>query len=99
MLKQGRRISARHIRQMEKAKINKLPVPTEYLIGKVLAKPVIDEETGEIIAEANAEITPEVLKAIYAKQKLIPFKRCIPMIWIVVLICPIPCVLIQLKHN
>lgn len=64
IVEQGRRISARHIRQMEKAKIHKLMVPYEYLVGKVLAKPVVNEETGELIADVNAEITPELIKKI-----------------------------------
>ena len=29
----------------------------DYFIGKVLAKDIIDTETGEIIAQANDEIT------------------------------------------
>jgi DNA-directed RNA polymerase subunit beta len=56
------RITARHIREMEKAGIKQLDVPPEYLIGKVVAKEIVDTETGEIIAEANAEITAELLE-------------------------------------
>ena len=33
----GRRITVRHVRQIEKAKVKKLEVPVEYLLGKVLA--------------------------------------------------------------
>jgi DNA-directed RNA polymerase subunit beta len=68
IVEQGRRISARHIRQMEKAKINKLKVPAEYLIGKVLAKPLINKDTGELLADANAEITAELLKKILGQK-------------------------------
>lgn len=57
----GRRITARHIRQIEEEKINKLDVPQNYLVGKALAKSIIDEASGEIIAEGNAEITLELL--------------------------------------
>lgn len=64
IVEQGRRISARHIRQMEKIKLKKLHVPADYLMGKALAKPIIDQETGEIIGDTNAEITPELLKKI-----------------------------------
>src|SRR5436189_3479579 len=38
----GRRITMRHIQQMEKAEIKKLDVPAEYLLGKVLAKTLIN---------------------------------------------------------
>ncbi len=53
----GRRISARHVRQMEKADLNKLEVPAEYLYGKVIAEPVVDQKTGEIIAQAGQDVT------------------------------------------
>ncbi|NNM59583.1 MAG: DNA-directed RNA polymerase subunit beta [Legionellales bacterium] len=58
----GRPISGRHIRLMEKAGLNKLEVSTDYLIGKVLSHAYVHEETGELIADANLAITPEVLK-------------------------------------
>ena len=61
LVEQGRRITARHIRSLEKAKLEKLEVPAEYIVGKVLSKAYIDKSTGEVIAEANAEITLEML--------------------------------------
>ncbi|MEE9452605.1 MAG: hypothetical protein V3V61_07615, partial [Gammaproteobacteria bacterium] len=61
IVENGRRITMRHIRLMEKAKLKQLPVPAEYILGKSLANAIIDTETGEVIAEANAEITGEVL--------------------------------------
>jgi len=61
LVEQGRRITARHIRSLEKAKVTELEVPADYMIGKVLSKAYIDESTGEIIAEANAELTLELL--------------------------------------
>jgi DNA-directed RNA polymerase subunit beta len=59
----GRRVNAKHVRQMEKAGIEKLEVPDEYFIGKVLAHDLIDKETGEAFEGlgANAEITEENL--------------------------------------
>lgn len=62
LVEEGRRITARHIRQLEKAKVTELEVPAEYLFGKALAKDVIDENTGELIAECNSEITAELLE-------------------------------------
>ncbi len=56
-----KRITARHIRQLEKAGVDKLQVPEEYLVGKALAHDVIDPETGELLAAANDEITPELV--------------------------------------
>lgn len=57
----GRRVTAKHIRQMEAAGLNQLEVPQDYLIGKRLAEDIVDKESGEIIAHANADITLEIL--------------------------------------
>ena len=57
----GRRITARHIRELEKANIEFLQIPSEYLYGKVLARSVIDQKSGEIIVECNTEITADVI--------------------------------------
>ena len=61
LVESGRRITARHIRALTKANIDTLEVPAEYIVGKVLSKAYIDKSTGEVIAEANAEITLELL--------------------------------------
>jgi DNA-directed RNA polymerase subunit beta len=61
IVESGRRITARHIRQLEKAKIKGLHVPDEYLLGRALAKDIINKETGEVQFECNAEITEEML--------------------------------------
>ncbi len=60
----GRRITARHIKAMEKNNMRDLIVPREYLLGKVLAKNIINTETGEIVGKANDELTAEVLDAL-----------------------------------
>jgi len=62
IIEAGRRVTARHIRIMDESGLEKLDVPEEYLEGKVLAKEVIDKETGEIAVPANAEVTPEVIE-------------------------------------
>ncbi len=62
----GRRITVRHIAQMEKVGLDKLAVPAEYVVGKVLAKTLVNSETGEIIANANDIISPDILKGIIA---------------------------------
>ena len=55
-------ITARHIRQMEKAEIKTLLVPANYLIGRVIANDMIDTDSGEVIISANDEITEETLE-------------------------------------
>ncbi len=60
----NRRISGRHVRQIEKAGLKTLSYPEEYIYGKMIAAPIIDEETGEVIANANDEITVELLEVL-----------------------------------
>lgn len=62
IIEEGRRITARHIRQLEKSGLKEMDVPPEYLLGRALAKDIIDAETGEVLVECNAEITEEVLE-------------------------------------
>ncbi|WP_094752584.1 DNA-directed RNA polymerase subunit beta [Psychromonas sp. CD1] len=55
----GKRVTARHIRQLKKDKIKSINVPVEYLEDKVSAKDYISKETGEIIINANDYLTLE----------------------------------------
>ena len=64
IVEKGRRITARHIRQLEKGKVSSLPVPEEYLLGRALAKDVANESTGELLFECNTEITTDVLSSL-----------------------------------
>ena len=60
----GRRITARHIRQLEKGKVTTLAVTSEYLVGRASAKDIADPKTGELLLECNAELTEESLAAL-----------------------------------
>ncbi|WP_175607001.1 hypothetical protein, partial [Serratia marcescens] len=57
----GRRITARHIRQLENDDIQSIEVPVEYIAGKVVAKDYIDTNTGELICSANMELSLDLL--------------------------------------
>ncbi|MBS9778501.1 MAG: DNA-directed RNA polymerase subunit beta [Gammaproteobacteria bacterium] len=57
----GRRITARHIRNLDKDGVTQIQVPVEYIVGKVAAKDYIDLETGEVVCPANSEISLEML--------------------------------------
>ena len=52
----GKRITARHVKQLEQASIKTLEVPDEYLVGRILAHDVVDTKTGELLAVANEEL-------------------------------------------
>ncbi|MDO8347384.1 MAG: DNA-directed RNA polymerase subunit beta [Rugosibacter sp.] len=56
-----KRITARHIRELVEAGIKKMLVPDEYMLGRVIAQTVVSQETGEVLANANDEITEELL--------------------------------------
>ena len=64
IVESGRRITARHIRQMDKAGLKKLHVPDDYLVGRVLGEDIVDKSTGEILAAANTEITEELVQTL-----------------------------------
>jgi len=57
IVEEGRRITARHVRQLEDAGVKQLPVPIEYLAGKILAHDVFSTETGEVLAKVNEVLT------------------------------------------
>ncbi|MDP2879154.1 MAG: DNA-directed RNA polymerase subunit beta, partial [Sulfuricella sp.] len=61
-----KRITVKHIRDMEKAGIKKVTVPDDFLLGRVLAHAIVDKDSGEIIANANDEITEELLAKLQA---------------------------------
>ncbi|EHQ53627.1 DNA-directed RNA polymerase subunit beta [Ectothiorhodospira sp. PHS-1] len=64
LVESGRRITARHVRQMEQAELKSLEVPAEFLVGKILAHTIVDEDSGELVANANDELTPDMLEKI-----------------------------------
>ena len=39
-----------------------MDVPVDYLEGRILAHEIVDEDTGEILAAANEELTMEVVE-------------------------------------
>ena len=56
LIKKEQRITARHIRELEKAGLKELEAPEDYLHGKVIARDIIDKETGELLASANDKL-------------------------------------------
>ncbi|MEE8220522.1 MAG: DNA-directed RNA polymerase subunit beta, partial [Woeseiaceae bacterium] len=67
IVEEGRRITAKHVRDMEKSRVDNLVVPAEYLEGKILAHDVVDTETGELLAAANTELTMELVETLIEK--------------------------------
>src|SRR6476620_1104442 len=59
----GKRITSRHVRQLEQAGVAALAVPDEYLVGRILSHDVVDAKTGELLATANDELGEDHLAA------------------------------------
>ncbi|BAP35189.1 DNA-directed RNA polymerase subunit beta [Acinetobacter guillouiae] len=59
IVEQGKRINARHVRQMEAAGLTKLPVPDEYLYERITAEDIVLKD-GEVIT-ANTVLSHEIL--------------------------------------
>ena len=59
-----KRITARHVKLIEEAKVKSLDISDEYLIGRILARSIVDTDSGELLAAANDEITAELLEAL-----------------------------------
>ena len=56
VVEKDRRITVRHVRELQKAGVRHLEVPSDYLDGRILAHDIVDEETGELLARANDEL-------------------------------------------
>ena len=56
-----KRITAKHIRELDAAGVKKWAVPAEFVVGRVLSHDVVDKNTGELVARANDEITEDLL--------------------------------------
>src|SRR5512143_3604702 len=61
-----KRITAKHIRELDAAGVKKWAVPAEFVVGRVLSHDVVDTNTGELVARANDEITEELLTKLAA---------------------------------
>ncbi len=66
IVEKDRRITMKHVRELEQAKVKELEVPVEYLEGKILAHDVVDQSTGELIASANDELTKTIIEKLNA---------------------------------
>ena len=66
IVEQGRKITARAAKQLKEANLETLVVPAEYCIGKVLAEPLVDKATGEVVAEINDVLTEDLVRQLNA---------------------------------
>jgi len=64
IVEKDKRINVKHLREL--AGTEMISVPEDFLIGRALAKNVVDAETGEVVANANEELTETVLAKLRA---------------------------------
>ena len=64
IVQKDKRITVKHVREMETAGLTKITVTDDFLIGRTLGHKLVNKETGEIVANANDEITEDLLKKI-----------------------------------
>ncbi|MEC7189346.1 MAG: DNA-directed RNA polymerase subunit beta [Pseudomonadota bacterium] len=68
IVEEGRRITSRHIRQMETAKLTELVVSSDFVAGTSLAQDIVDAGTGEVLYACNSEITEELVEQFFEKE-------------------------------
>src|SRR5512143_739452 len=62
IVQKDKRITVKHIRDMEAAGMKRIHVPDEFILGRALGRNVVDTSTGAILANANEEITETLLE-------------------------------------
>ena len=62
VVEKDKRITAKHIRQLDASQTQFISVPEDFLVGRIVARNMVDPDTGEIVAKANDEITESLLK-------------------------------------
>jgi DNA-directed RNA polymerase subunit beta len=65
IIEAGRRISGRHVRELEKARLKHLVVPPTFFAGRPLGEDIINTETGELIAQSNDVITQDLIEKLF----------------------------------
>src|SRR5687767_15369944 len=73
LVQAGKNLTAKVIERLVEAGIEKIPVRAEALVGRRSGGRIVDAETGEVLLEANAEITSTLLSQIMARR-VAPFK-------------------------
>jgi DNA-directed RNA polymerase subunit beta len=64
IVKKNTKFTRGAIKKLKQAKVDRLPLEFDELIGKVSAEDVIDKETGEVLLECNEEVTEITLERI-----------------------------------
>jgi len=66
VVEKDKRITARHVRTLEQTGTTFISVPEDFLVGRIVARNMVDAETGEIVAKATTSLTEALLKKLRA---------------------------------
>ncbi len=69
----GKKLTPKLIERLRELNVERIPVLAESLVGRRTGSRVVDSETGEVLLEANQEISSTVLAQIMARR-VAPFK-------------------------
>src|SRR5271163_1949778 len=62
LVKKNTKFTRAAIRKMKEAKLERMQIDPEELVGKVAAHDVVDKETGEVVLEVNEEVSADKLE-------------------------------------
>ncbi len=57
-----KKITSKHIRDLEKAGLTEIEVPIEEVDGRILGADLVDQDTGEVLGKSNTIITEDLIK-------------------------------------
>ena len=67
LIRRGARITEKQIRRLEKLKISKAQMTEEEVCTKVVAEDVVDDETGEVLCEANQPLDATLMEELHGR--------------------------------
>jgi DNA-directed RNA polymerase subunit beta len=62
VVKKNQKFTALVIRKIQRLDLKSIPVDDEELLGSVIAEDIIDESTGEVLAECNSDVDVETIE-------------------------------------
>ncbi len=64
LVEANKRITERHVKDIQRAGLTQLAVPADYLLNKVVGKTLLHPQNQEVLVECNTVLTDEVLNKI-----------------------------------
>ncbi|RJO67537.1 MAG: DNA-directed RNA polymerase subunit beta [Myxococcales bacterium] len=68
LVKKGKKVTRASVRKMKQTQMTSVSIDQEDIVGMVAVKDIVDPKTGEVVVEANGEITEELLEEIRSRK-------------------------------